>query len=110
MFLEHERFFFFLISSNKKIVNLGHQVCFIFSYLEKVLKKETQSWIKITPDGKGVFCIPLCVHSAACHSIGNNTCDFAEFEPEVSPTVREHKSFERNKIFSGYIKYGTGLQ
>lgn len=41
--------------------------------------------------------------------IGNNTCDFADFEPEVSPTVRENNSFEYSKIFSGYIKYGTGL-
>lgn len=74
------------------------------------MKKEGQSWVKVTPVGKEVFCIPLHVHAAACHGIGNNTCDFADFEPEVNPTVREHNSFEYNKIFSGCIKYGTGLQ
>lgn len=37
---------FILFTSNKKIVNLGHQICFIFSYLEKVLRKETESWVQ----------------------------------------------------------------
>lgn len=34
---------------------------------------------------------------------GNNTFDFADFDPEVSPTVKEHDSFECNKIFSNYM-------
>lgn len=45
-------FFFFLFSSSKKIVNLGHQICFILSCLEKVLRKESESWVQETLIGK----------------------------------------------------------
>lgn len=109
MYLEHERFFF-LFTSNKKIVNLSHQICFVFSCIAKALRKETESWVQTLV---GVISYSLtfpCTMLPAC--MGNKSfqyfCnDFADFEPEVSLTVREHNHFEQSKkIFSGYISMG----